>query len=133
MPTVFQSELEEIQRRRKPDVRKLKDDVENYVNGKRGEDVVGHMRRRRNGLGQMPLGGGVPLSAMAPQAAAAPPAAVAPQAAATTTPAAPHAAAVAEKSEGDLPEGWATAKDSNGRIYYWHRETKKVQWQKPEH
>lgn len=31
----------------------------------------------------------------------------------------------------DLPLGWAAAKDSEGKIYYWHRETKKVQWNKP--
>lgn len=31
----------------------------------------------------------------------------------------------------DLPPGWATAKDGQGRIYYWHRETKAVQWEKP--
>jgi WW domain len=31
----------------------------------------------------------------------------------------------------DLPLGWAAAKDSEGKTYYWHRETKKVQWNKP--
>ena len=35
-------------------------------------------------------------------------------------------------AQDDLPAGWATAKDSNGKVYYWHRETKKVQWQKPQ-
>lgn len=30
-----------------------------------------------------------------------------------------------------LPEGWATAKDSQGRIYYWHKKTQEVQWEKP--
>lgn len=30
-----------------------------------------------------------------------------------------------------LPPGWATAKDGNGRIYYWHRETKATQWERP--
>lgn len=38
--------------------------------------------------------------------------------------------AVGEHSE-ELPVGWATAKDSNGRIYYWHKETKATQWNKP--
>jgi hypothetical protein len=33
--------------------------------------------------------------------------------------------------EADLPPGWATAKDPQGRVYYWHRETKEVTWQKP--
>jgi hypothetical protein len=31
----------------------------------------------------------------------------------------------------DLAPGWAAAKDSEGKTYYWHRETKKVQWNKP--
>lgn len=33
--------------------------------------------------------------------------------------------------EADLPPGWATAKDAEGKTYYWHRETKQVQWNKP--
>lgn len=33
--------------------------------------------------------------------------------------------------EPDLPPGWAAAKDGSGKVYYFHRETKKVQWQKP--
>lgn len=31
----------------------------------------------------------------------------------------------------DLPPGWAAAKDAQGKTYYWHRETKKTQWNKP--
>ena len=31
----------------------------------------------------------------------------------------------------ELPIGWATAKDSNGRVYYWHKETKATQWDRP--
>ena len=31
----------------------------------------------------------------------------------------------------DLPPGWAAAKDAQGKAYYWHRETKKTQWNKP--
>lgn len=31
----------------------------------------------------------------------------------------------------DLPPGWAAAKDAQGKVYYWHKETKKVQWNKP--
>ena len=33
--------------------------------------------------------------------------------------------------EPDLPPGWAAAKDGSGKVYYFHKETKKVQWQKP--
>lgn len=33
--------------------------------------------------------------------------------------------------EPDLPAGWAAAKDGQGKVYYWHKETKKVQWQRP--
>eukprot|EP00887_Chlorella_sp_A99_P005488 scaffold1.g5488.t1 len=32
----------------------------------------------------------------------------------------------------DLPEGWAVAYDAQKRPYYWHRVTKKVQWDKPD-
>ena len=31
----------------------------------------------------------------------------------------------------DLPEGWAVAFDAQKRPYFWHRTTKKVQWDKP--
>lgn len=31
----------------------------------------------------------------------------------------------------ELPNGWAVAKDAQGRTYYWHTTTKKVQWDKP--
>lgn len=34
-------------------------------------------------------------------------------------------------SNADLPPGWSTARDAQGKVYYWHRETKAVQWQKP--
>lgn len=30
-----------------------------------------------------------------------------------------------------LPEGWAAAKDAQGRTYFWHKATKKVQWDRP--
>lgn len=33
--------------------------------------------------------------------------------------------------EPDLPEGWAAA-ESNGKIYYFHKVTKQVQWKRPE-
>jgi hypothetical protein len=36
------------------------------------------------------------------------------------------------QEESDLPPGWATARDAEGKVYYWHRETKAVQWHKPE-
>ena len=32
--------------------------------------------------------------------------------------------------EPDLPEGWAAA-ESNGKVYYFHKVTKKVQWKRP--
>lgn len=41
------------------------------------------------------------------------------------------AAAPVPPEEADLPPGWATAKDAEGKTYYWHRETKAVQWDKP--
>lgn len=31
----------------------------------------------------------------------------------------------------ELPVGWSTAKDAQGRLYYWHTKTKKVTWDKP--
>ncbi len=30
-----------------------------------------------------------------------------------------------------LPDGWAAAKDAQGRTYFWHKATKKVQWDRP--
>ncbi|CAD7700567.1 unnamed protein product [Ostreobium quekettii] len=36
-----------------------------------------------------------------------------------------------EAPEGDLPEGWAVARDAQQRVYYWHKKTQKVQWDKP--
>lgn len=30
-----------------------------------------------------------------------------------------------------LPEGWASTKDAQGRTYFWHKTTKKVQWDRP--
>ncbi|KAK9803844.1 hypothetical protein WJX73_007644 [Symbiochloris irregularis] len=43
-----------------------------------------------------------------------------------------QSAPAAEKAPEDaLPPDWATAKDSNGRTYYWHTKSKKVQWDRP--
>lgn len=37
-----------------------------------------------------------------------------------------------EEKQGDqLPEGWAVAYDAQKRPYFWHTQTKKVQWDKP--
>lgn len=33
--------------------------------------------------------------------------------------------------EPDLPAGWAAA-ESNGKVYYFHKVTKQVQWKRPE-
>ncbi|GMH44404.1 hypothetical protein BSKO_12356 [Bryopsis sp. KO-2023] len=30
-----------------------------------------------------------------------------------------------------VPEGWAVAHDQQGRVYYWHKKTQKVQWERP--
>lgn len=59
-------------------------------------------------------------------------------AAATTVPpqqqqqqaAAPVSSKVAS-APGQLPLGWAAAKDAQNRAYYYHTQTKKVQWQLP--
>jgi hypothetical protein len=32
---------------------------------------------------------------------------------------------------GQLPLGWASAKDAQNRTYFYHTQTKKVQWQPP--
>ena len=32
---------------------------------------------------------------------------------------------------GALPENWSEAKDAQGRVYFWHTKTKKVQWDRP--
>lgn len=43
-------------------------------------------------------------------------------------------AAVKPKTEAarGLPAGWSAAKDAQGRTYYWHTKTKKVQWTVPD-
>lgn len=35
------------------------------------------------------------------------------------------------QAEAPLPPGWATAHDAQGKVYYWHTQSKKVQWDKP--
>ncbi|KFM26619.1 hypothetical protein F751_2206 [Auxenochlorella protothecoides] len=30
-----------------------------------------------------------------------------------------------------LPEGWGATRDGSGKVYYWHKVTKKVQWDRP--
>ncbi|KAK9820335.1 hypothetical protein WJX72_009134 [[Myrmecia] bisecta] len=40
-------------------------------------------------------------------------------------------APAAAKPEEPLPAGWAVAKDAQGRSYFWHTKTKKVQWERP--
>ncbi|KAF8069424.1 GRIK2 [Scenedesmus sp. PABB004] len=72
----------------------------------------------------------VQREAEASQTAVQPPAA---QAAADAGGAAaqPAAAGSAPKPDEGLPEGWAVAHDPNGKPYYWHKATQKVQWDKP--
>lgn len=41
------------------------------------------------------------------------------------------AAAAPATVEAPLPEGWGAAKDAQGRTYFWHKSTKKVQWDRP--
>ncbi|PRW58093.1 E3 ubiquitin- ligase Su(dx)-like [Chlorella sorokiniana] len=36
-----------------------------------------------------------------------------------------------KEAEKDLPEGWAVAFDAQKKPYFWHKQTKKVQWDKP--
>jgi hypothetical protein len=48
-----------------------------------------------------------------------------------TTSAAGSGRGAQANSNADLPPGWSTARDAQGKVYYWHRETKAVQWQKP--
>ena len=49
-------------------------------------------------------------------------------------PAAPvdeEAEARKREAAADLPEGWAVALDAQKKPYFWHKATKKVQWDKP--
>lgn len=41
------------------------------------------------------------------------------------------AAAPAAAAEEPLPPGWGAAQDTQGRTYYWHKKTQKVQWERP--
>lgn len=36
-----------------------------------------------------------------------------------------------EPAADELPAGWATATDPQGRVYYWHKKTQKTTWEKP--
>ncbi|KXZ56051.1 hypothetical protein GPECTOR_2g1603 [Gonium pectorale] len=40
-------------------------------------------------------------------------------------------AAPAPAADDALPAGWAVATDPNGRQYFWHKKTQKVQWERP--
>ncbi|EFN59143.1 expressed protein [Chlorella variabilis] len=65
-----------------------------------------------------------------PAAAGGPPAA----AAAAPPPADPAALEAAERkraAEEGLPPGWSVAFDAQKKPYFWHKQTKKVQWDKP--
>ncbi|BDA49578.1 hypothetical protein COCOBI_14-1970 [Coccomyxa sp. Obi] len=64
-----------------------------------------------------------------PVAAAAPVAVKQPADASAAAPA--PVAAVTPPADAPLPEGWAAAKDGQGRTYFWHKTTKKVQWDRP--
>lgn len=44
---------------------------------------------------------------------------------------APAAADAAADPRVGLPEGWSATRDASGKVYYWHRQTKKVQWDRP--
>jgi len=62
------------------------------------------------------------LAAQEAAAKAAPPAAAAPAAASTAT----------AGAEAPLPAGWKATKAPDGRTYYYHSETKKTMWTRPE-
>jgi hypothetical protein len=52
-------------------------------------------------------------------------------AAAPLDPAAKEAAERKRAAEEGLPEGWGVAFDAQKRPYFWHKQTKKVMWEKP--
>ena len=54
-----------------------------------------------------------------------------PAAAAPLDPAAKEAAERKRAAEEGLPEGWGVAFDAQKRPYFWHKQTKKVMWEKP--
>jgi hypothetical protein len=102
-PSVFPSDLERIMSVKKVNLKALERDVEAFVGSREADEVVmEHSRHIESMYGK-------PVRRQAP----------APQ---------PQRRVVEEP---DLPEGWAAAKDGNGKVYYWHKETKKVQWQRP--
>lgn len=127
-PTIFQSDLEDIRNRKRVSMKGLEADVEQYVKKKQeGEDVSRLQHEFRNhvhpsripGMGRGNIINGMPVAGTSGAATVG--------GGGATAVSAPQAPA-----QDDLPAGWATAKDSNGKMYYWHRETKKVQWQKPQ-
>jgi hypothetical protein len=138
-PTIFQSDLEDIRNRKRVNMKGLEADVEQYAKRKQdGEDVSKFQHEFRKhvhpsrvaGMGRGHMLNGMPLHAPGMPVAGTSGAAVGGGAVpgATAAVSAPQAL----PPQDDLPAGWAAAKDSNGKVYYWHRETKKVQWQKPQ-
>lgn len=112
LPTVYPSDVYAIQRRKKVlSLDALDRDVENWRarrNGGDGGDGAGEMEHSKHIAG-MRVTRGVPGM---------------------------HAGDAQKKArrvvdEPDLPEGWAAA-ESNGKVYYFHKVTKQVQWKRPE-
>lgn len=111
-PAVFHSELEAAKKAKQVDFEDLEKRAKDYAK----------MRLE---------GGGPPPQQAPPQQQKAAAAAAAPAAAAPLDPAAKEAAERKRAAEEGLPEGWGVAFDAQKRPYFWHKQTKKVMWEKP--
>jgi hypothetical protein len=100
-PTLFHSDIEAAKKAKQIDFEELEKSARAYAKA-----------RREGTLPDAAYHGAAPSAAGAAAAPAAQP--PPPQA-----------------SPSDLLPGWAAAQDAAGKTYYWHKETKAVQWNKP--
>mmetsp|Transcript_16267 Transcript_16267/g.41581 ORF Transcript_16267/g.41581 Transcript_16267/m.41581 type:complete len:187 (-) Transcript_16267:127-687(-) len=106
----------------------LKKKADEYVKLKEAAEKIDHAELEGK-MAEMYKEQAEQAAAAAAAPAAAGPVAAAPAAAAEGAP--DGAAAPGTAAEDALPPGWAAAKDTQGRTYYWFKKTQKVQWEKP--
>ncbi|KAL6781041.1 hypothetical protein ACKKBG_A09535 [Auxenochlorella protothecoides x Auxenochlorella symbiontica] len=135
-PTVFQSDIDAIKKAREVDHAKLAEVAAAWAR-KRQEELENPQPEPAQQAPSVAGGAaGEPSEVFpptgGPDAAARPGPAAAAQAVAPAVaippPAGPPPAA--DPTQG-LPEGWGATRDGSGKVYYWHKVTKKVQWDRP--
>lgn len=125
---IYESDYQALKKGKKVDLEDLEKRARQYAKMRAesmGIDYAGMTERAAQMLKDAQGGAGAPAAAADDAAAGAK------RPAADAAEGAP-AAVKAKTEEGEaLPPGWARAKDQQGRTYYWHTQTKAVQWQPP--